>query len=191
LLLTKKSKDDRMKKTLLCIMAGMLLTATGCKKSEETAETTPAETTASLTQEATEKLNEVTAQVTDKAAELTEKAAAFSVKAEDILAELNESVAAVQEKATTLDESQALAYAETYKDVLLEKKDQLTDVTAQVKDLSLLEAASSKGLVLKNQLAQYTTELSALKDRYNIYLAKLKSLGADISSLTLQDLISP
>lgn len=39
-----------------------------------------------------------------------------------------------------------------------------------------------KGKEIKDQLSQYTSQLSGLKERYGIYLDKLKSLGIDLAA---------
>lgn len=110
---------------------------------------------------------------------------ALTVTPEQVLAELNQPVADVKTKAASLGQSELLAYANTYKTLIVEKKDQLASLTASLKSLPMSDLFSAKGKAIKDQLAQYTTQLSGLKERYSVYLDGLKALGVNLSSFGL------
>ena len=48
--------------------------------------------------------------------------------------------------------------------------------------LKTMEIIGEKGKALKAEVAKYTDQLTALKDRYGIYVNKLKELGVDLSA---------
>ncbi len=91
----------------------------------------------------------------------------------------------VKQQVASFDKSQLLGYADKYKEVILEKKDQIAELGDKVKGLSMTEMLGEKGKALKDQLSQYTGQLSGLKDRYGIYLEQLKSFGVDLSAYGL------
>jgi hypothetical protein len=187
-----------MKHVLFISVAGGLLLATGCTKKNEEGGTCPmgAEEGAVKTQESVVQAAEKAEAATEKMAEATENAAratrqataainTVAVKAEDVMGDLNQSVAEIKQKVSGFDQTQLLAYADQYKGVILEKKDQLVALGDKLKGLSMTELLGEKGKALKNQLAQYTDQLGALKERYEIYLGKLKEFGVDLSAYGL------
>lgn len=110
---------------------------------------------------------------------------ALTATPEQVLAELNQPVADVKTKAASLGQPELLAYANTYKTLIIEKKDQLAGLTASLKSLPMSDLFSAKGKAIKDQLAQYTTQLTGLKERYSVYLDGLKALGVNLSSFGL------
>ncbi len=105
-----------------------------------------------------------------------------SISPEQVLAELNQPVADIKTKAAALGQPELLAYANTYKTLILEKKDQLASLTSSLKSLPMSDMFSAKGKAIKDQLSQYTTQLAGLKARYGIYLDQLKALGVNLSA---------
>lgn len=172
-----------MKQIVFYALAAGLALSAGCKKGEDgSTEMMSAEEVADTTQAAA-------VQATEKAAEVTEKAeaavSAMTVKAEDVMGDLNQSVEEIKQKVAAFDKTQVLAYADQYKNVLLEKKDQIADLAEQLKGLSMTEMMGEKAQMLKDQIAQYTDQFAALKDRYSVYLQKLEEFGVDLSAYAL------
>ena len=168
-----------MKQIVFYALATVLLFGAGCKKKEDgTTELMSAE-------EVTEKAAEVTEQAEQVTKQAAEAVSSFSVKAEDVMGDLNQSVQEIKTKVAAFDKTQVVAYANEYKTVILEKKDQLTALSDKLKGLSMTEMIGDQGKVLKDQLAQYTDQLSGLKDRYSVYLDKLKEFGVDLSTYGL------
>ena len=172
-----------MKKILFMALAAGLLSGAGCKKQED------GSTTMMSSEEMVEKTQAAAVQTTEKAAEATAKAeaavSALTVKAEDVMGDLNQSVEEIKEKVAGFDKTQVLAYVDQYKAVLLEKKDQLADLTGQLKSLPVTEMMGQKATALKSQISQYGDEFLGLKERYSVYLQKLEEFGVDLSSYTL------
>lgn len=172
-----------MKQMVFHALAVVLILGAGCKKKDDgSTEMMSAEEIADKTQEAAVQAAEKAAEVTEK----TKKAVTeLTVQAEDVMGDLNKSVEQVKEKVATFDKTQLMAYANTYKDVILEKKDQLDALAEKLKGLSAMELIGEKGKALKNQLTQYTDQLNALKERYAVYLEKLEAFGVDLSAYGL------
>ena len=172
-----------MKQIIFYVLAAGLALGTGCKKGED------GSTEVMSAGEVADKTQAAAVQATEKAAEISEQAeaavSAVTVKAQDVMADLNQSVEQIQEKVAQFDKTQVLAYADQYKTVLLEKKDQIADLTGQMKDLSMTEMMGDKAKALKEQIAQYSEQLDGLKDRYSVYLNKLEEFGVDLSAYTL------
>lgn len=99
----------------------------------------------------------------------------------DLKLSLNE----IKEETATMDKNQLMDRASKYKEVILEKSTQLSGLTDQLKGLSMGDLLGEKGKNLKKKGLQYTDQLSSLKDRYGIYLDKLKTLGIDLSAYGL------
>lgn len=182
-----------MKPIVFCALAAGVVLSTGCSEDKKAAEAAPVETTASLTDQAksvtkdlSQKAESVTEQAKTAAVDMTEKAQSaiknFTVSKDDVMAELDQPVADLKAKVETLAQPELLAYAGTYKDVLLEKKDQLAGLTSQLKGLPMGDMLGEKGKAIKDQISQYTTQFNGLKERYGVYLDKLKSLGVDLSA---------
>lgn len=185
-----------MKQTVFYVLAAGLILSTGCSKKEET----PAREIPAAAESMTEKAEAVTAQAAEKIAAVTEQAqvaakemtqnveavkSAFAVKPEQVMEELSQPVENIKTKVASLGQPELMAYANTYKDVLLEKKEQFAGLTDQLKSLPMGDMLGAKGKAIKDQLSQYTSQLSGLKERYSIYLDKLKALGVDLSAFGL------
>lgn len=195
-----------MKKVLFYTLAAGLFLSTGCSKKEEPAPAPPApketitEQAKTRTKDLTQKAETVAAQATEKVSEIVEKTKVsaqklsqkaqtaikeLTVNKDNVMAELDRPVADIKAKVSSLGQPELMAYANTYKDVLLEKKDQIAGLTSQLKALPMADVFGEKGKALKDQLSQYTSQLSGLKERYSVYLDKLKTLGVDLSAFGL------
>lgn len=145
------------------------------------------ETTEKRTEEALEVIESTTRDTVQAAQAEVEKAAdAITARAEGVLAELSQPLETVKEKVTGLGTEQLMAQVDGYKAMFLEKKEQLAVATGSLAALSPMELIGEKGKVIKEQIATYTGQLTALKERYTVYLDQLKAMGTDISSLVLQ-----
>jgi hypothetical protein len=161
-----------MKQIIFYALLAAVVTSTGCKRKDD------GSTELMSAGEVAEKTQEVAVKTAEKAAEVT-------AKAEDVMADLNKSVEEIKQQVAGFDKAQVIAYADQYKDIILEKKDQVTALTEQVKGLSMTEALGEKGKEIKGQISQYTEQVNGLKERYSVYLNALKGLGVDLSAYGL------
>ncbi len=172
-----------MKIFAICAMALLLIAATGCSKQTDTpADTMSTEAGTANTAPASKEMAPESApseSVTEKIAdESREAVSTLKVKTEDIMADLEQSIDALKQKAASFDQSQLQAYVDTYKEMILDKKDQIAEVGAKIKELPLTEMMGEKARALKEQMSQYSDELEALKERADVYLNLLKTGGA-------------
>lgn len=182
-----------MKQAIFYALAAGLVLSAGCSKKEEkpsaaaVSAVKPAMPT--TVAQVTGKVAAVAAQAQAVTKEVAQKVeavkSALTVKPEQVMAELNQPVADIKTKAASLGQPELMAYANAYKDVIVTKKDQLASLTSSLKGLPMADMLGEKGIALKNQLSQYTTQLAGLKERYSVYLDMLKKLGVDLSSFGL------
>lgn len=98
-----------------------------------------------------------------------------------VSADLNRSLEEIKTRAAAFSQSELLTYANSYKDTILEKKNQIASLAETLKKLPVAEMLGPKGKQLKETAELYTKQLIELKDRYNIYIDKLKPYGIDLS----------
>ena len=179
-----------MKQAVFYALAAGLVLSAGCSKKEEKpsvpAVSAEKPSAPPVMSQVTGKVAAVTAQPQTVTKEVAQKVEAVksapTVKPEAVMAELNQPVADIKTKAASLGQPELMAYANAYKDVIVAKKDQLASLTASLKGLPMADMLGEKGLDLKKQLGQYTNQLAGLKERYSVYLDKLKILGVDLSA---------
>ncbi len=152
-----------MKQIIRCILFTALLVTAGCKKGDDGA----------VEMMTPEEIGDSAEQVAENTQEAVE---ALTVKAEDVMADLGQSVEQIKEKAANFEAEQLQAYVDEYKDIILEKKDQVAQLTEQLKEMSMTEMMSDKAKALKEKMSQYSTELESLKARYQVYLDKLTAI---------------
>ncbi|MCK5339331.1 MAG: hypothetical protein KAJ50_10980 [Bacteroidales bacterium] len=159
-----------MKKNLFFALAIGLFLSAGCGKKDEAA-TPQAKPAEEIAEKDVQKTQEAIKRIT--------------VKAEEVMAELNQSVESVKANVASYTEPEALAHADRYKEIILEKKVQLAALTQKAKSLSMTDLFSEKGKALKTEISKYTSQLAGLKARYEVYLDKLKAFGVDLSTYSL------
>ena len=182
-----------MKQVVFYALATGLILSAGCSKKEEkpSAPAVSASKPAmpSAMSQVTGKVAAVTAQAQAATKEVAQKVeavkSALAVKPDQVMAELNQPIADIKTKAASLGQPELMAYANAYKDVIVAKKDQLSSLTSSLKGLPMADMLGEKGIALKNQLSQYTAQLAGLKERYGVYIDKLKALGVNLSSFGL------
>ena len=179
-----------MKQVVFYALAAGLVLSAGCSKKEEPAKVIPKESVAQQTPAAPTQVKEKVTAIATQAQAITKDVAqkveavksALTVKPEQVMAELNQPVADIKAKVASLGQPELLASATAYKDVILAKKDQLASLASSLKGLPMADMLGAKGKAIKDQLSQYTSQLSGLKERYSVYLDMLKKLGVDLSA---------
>ena len=174
-----------MKKIAFHSLAAAMMLGAGCAKKyeNETAKTTNADNPATNAGETAVQIAEQPAQAARKVKEPVD--ASIILKTDEVLKDLDYSIVEVRQRVAGLDRNQALAYANTYREVLIDKMDQLNEWIARLKELTVSEAAGEKGKVLKAEIAKRATQLTELKDRYDLYLTKLREFGVDASAFRI------
>ena len=75
--------------------------------------------------------------------------------------------------------------AEKYKNSIAEKNKEVEKLTAKLKDIPVGELMGEKSKEIKDEIEKTGKSINALKERFNIYLEKLKEKGEDISVLKI------
>lgn len=108
-----------------------------------------------------DKSHEAAVQTTETATELAAKAeettkqvaektrATVRALTDEVMGDLNQSVEQIKEKVPGFDKNQLLAYADQYKTLILEKKDQIAALSEQIKTIPFTEMMGDKAKALK------------------------------------------
>ena len=72
-----------------------------------------------------------------------------------------------------------------YKEAIVAKKGDVEKITAKLKDIPAAELLGEQAKQLKADIDNLTKSLDLLKERFDVYYAKLKEKSADISGLEL------
>ena len=134
----------------------------------------------------TASLTESADAMSQAAIEKTKKAAAkINVESAELIADLGKTTEEIKQKIAGMDQAKTLAYVNQYKQVFLEKKDEIAAATTELKEIPWKEKLGEKSKALKNQITEYSTQLNGLKEQSAFYLEKLESYGVDLSAYGL------
>jgi Fe2+ transport system protein B len=103
----------------------------------------------------------------------------------EVKADENKPVSEVKTEAETMDTGQLRAMALTYKETIAAKKGELEKLAAQLKEIPVTELLGEKAKQLKTNVDSLTKSIDALKQRFDVYYAKLKEKSGDLSGLQL------
>ena len=84
-----------------------------------------------------------------------------------------------------MDAEQIRQKALEYKDAILAKKDQVSQLIENHDDVPLTEKLGDEAKGLMSEINALNDSVSALKSRFDIYYDKLKELNADTSGLNI------
>ncbi|MCK4999413.1 MAG: hypothetical protein KAS23_07755 [Anaerohalosphaera sp.] len=99
--------------------------------------------------------------------------------------DISKPIADIKAMLSKLDAEQVKATAVKYKDAIVAKQSQVGDLTAKIKEIPIAQMAGEEMKELKAEMDELTKTTTALKDRFDVYLEKLKELKVDISDLKL------
>ena len=100
-------------------------------------------------------------------------------------ADENKSISEAKTEAETMDVGQLRNMAMTYKEAIAAKKVDLDKVAAKLKEIPIDKMVGDEAKQLKTDIDNFTTSISALKERFEVYYQKLKEKGGDLSGLEL------
>jgi hypothetical protein len=103
----------------------------------------------------------------------------------EVKADESKPISEVKTEAETMDTSQLRATALAYKETIVAKKGELGKLAAQLKEIPVTELLGEKAKQLKTNVDSLTKTIDALKERFDVYYAKLKEKGGDLSGLQL------
>ncbi|HEV56504.1 MAG TPA: hypothetical protein ENN87_03280 [Phycisphaerales bacterium] len=94
-------------------------------------------------------------------------------------------IAEVKAEAEKMSVEQLKATAQSYRQAIVAKQAELEKVAAKLKDIPITDALGEEARAIKTELESLNTSVAALTERFQVYLDKLKELGADVSGLDL------
>ena len=94
-------------------------------------------------------------------------------------------ISEVKVEADKMNVGQLKSMAVTYKNAIVAKQGEVTKVAEQLKDLGVAKALSEKAKGLKADIDSLNKSVSALNERFKIYVDKLKEKGGDLSGLEI------
>ena len=100
-------------------------------------------------------------------------------------ADASKPVSEVEAEAATMDVAKLTSMAMAYKDAISAKKGDIDEVMAQFKKVPVAEMVGEDAKGLKADIDVLTKDISALKERFEIYYNKLKEKGGDLSGLEI------
>ena len=91
----------------------------------------------------------------------------------------------VEAEAEKMDVAKLKAAALEYKDAILAKKEDVAEITAQLKEIPIANMLGEEAKGLKADIDGLNESVSALKSRFDVYYNKLKEKGGDVSELSI------
>jgi hypothetical protein len=104
---------------------------------------------------------------------------------ENTKADENKPISEVTTEAEKMDAGQLRDMAVTYKEAIVAKKGELEKLAAQLKEIPVTELLGEKAKQLKTNIDNLIKSIDALKERFDVYYAKLKEKSGDLSGLEL------
>jgi hypothetical protein len=95
-------------------------------------------------------------------------------------------IAEVKAEAEAMDTDDLREMAVAYKEAIVAKKGDANEIKEKIKEIPVSEILSEGTKELKADVEEVLKSVSALKARFDIYFAKLKEKGGDLSNLKLE-----
>jgi len=104
-------------------------------------------------------------------------------KSED--ADESKPISEVKADAEKMNVEQLRAVALKYKEAIEAKEPEIKKIADKIKEIPITEALGKEATVLKEDLGELNESVTALKERFEIYIGKLKELKGDLTGLEL------
>lgn len=100
-------------------------------------------------------------------------------------ADEGKSIAEAKAEAEKMDVETLRAKALSYKEAIVAKQKEISELQGRIKEIPITEALGEKAKSLKQDAEALTKSLGALKDRFEVYYGELKEKKGDLSGLDL------
>jgi hypothetical protein len=100
-------------------------------------------------------------------------------------ADENKPLADVKAEAEQMDADGLRAMAMKYKEAIVAKKEAIKQLEGKLKDIPLTDVAGAEATKLKEDVANLTKSMTALKERFEVYYQSLKAKEGDLTGLEL------
>ncbi len=100
-------------------------------------------------------------------------------------ADENKPLSEVKAEAQKMEADDLRESAMAYKDAILAKRNEISKLADDLKDVPLTEIVGDEAKDLKQEIETLTRSTQALKERFDIYFARLKDQNGDLAHLEL------
>lgn len=100
-------------------------------------------------------------------------------------ADENKPLEEVKAEAASLDTAKLEKAALAYKDAIMAKQGDVEKLMAELKEIPITEMMGDQAKELKGKAEEIKKSVSALTERYQVYVEELKAKGADLTGLEL------
>ena len=94
-------------------------------------------------------------------------------------------VSEVKDEAAQMDTKELRSAAMRYKEAITAKTGELERITAKLKEIPVTEMLSEEAKGLKADIEDLNKSVSALRERFDVYLQELRKKGGDTSGLEI------
>ncbi|MHC4087422.1 MAG: hypothetical protein ACYSWZ_14985 [Planctomycetota bacterium] len=94
-------------------------------------------------------------------------------------------VSEVKAEAEQMDTNELRSAATRYKEAITAKKSELERITDKLKEIPVAEMLGEEAKGLQADIADLNKSVSALRERFDVYLQKLREKGGDTSGLEI------
>ena len=100
-------------------------------------------------------------------------------------ADTNKSVDQIHKEVEAMSVNDLEGYAKAYANEILAKKSDVEQLTQKLKSIPVTELFGDKAKSLKDDLSKIGSDVSALSDRYQVYVQKFQEKGGDLSKVKI------
>ncbi|MFC1467627.1 hypothetical protein ACFLQY_02910 [Verrucomicrobiota bacterium] len=120
--------------------------------------------------------------VKEQVAVAQEQVAAKVEEYRDVIVSATRPLSEIKAEAEKLNIDQLKATALEYKDAITAKTAELQPLMEALKEIPMTQMLGEEATRIKDEIAGVKQGVDALKARYDIYVAKLKEMGVDVST---------
>jgi|GEM_PF-531100 len=169
---------------LSIIMLSVVFTAS-CSKKEEPAPPPSPTDSQQQAHNLTEQMGQSARQTTEAAKEAVTEAVEKVKQTFTTTVDLDKSVSALKAEAEQMDIPSLREVAGKYKDAMVAKQDEIKSLTEKLNAVPLTQKLGQEAQQITTDLQGLTQSLSALKERFDVYVAAIKDKGGDVGDLSL------
>lgn len=137
---------------------------------------------AALQEQASQKVAAAQATALKQVADVKMAAESKVAEYKELIVSATRPLTEIKAEAENLNIDQLKQVALKYKDAITEKSATIEPLLQKLKELPMSKKFGGEGLQIKDELSSVKEGIEALKARYDVYAAKLKGMGVDLSS---------
>ena len=167
----------------LSIIMLSIVFAASCGKKEEPAPPSPTDSQQQA-QNLTEQMGQSARQTTEAAKEAVTEAVDKVKQTFTTTVDLDKTVSALKAEAQQMDIASLREVAGKYKDAIVAKQDEIKSLTEKLNAVPLTQKLGQEAQQITTDIQGLTQSLSALKERFDVYVAAIQDKGGDVGDLS-------